>query len=77
MSDLKSENDRLKEALCEIANRAGNYLDDDAVEWMPSIYNVAKNAIDGKALCLDAPDDFHAKEQQALWALWRAPPRAI
>jgi hypothetical protein len=32
---------QLREALCEIANRASNMADDDAAEWMPSIYAIA------------------------------------
>ena len=68
---LEAENERLKQALYEIANRAGNYLDDDAVEWMPSIYNVACNAADGKPLSLEAPDEHHEKMQRELWAKWR------
>lgn len=33
------------EALGEIANRASNLADDDAAEWMPSIYRIACEAI--------------------------------
>lgn len=35
----------MKEVLYEIANRAANMGDDDAVEWMPSIYSIACKAI--------------------------------
>ena len=34
-----------REALTEIANRAANFMDDDAAEWMPSIYKIACEAI--------------------------------
>lgn len=36
---------QLKQTLCEIANRAGNFMDDDAADWMPSIYKLACEAI--------------------------------
>lgn len=35
----------MKEVLYEIANRAANMGDDDAVEWMPSIYSIACEAV--------------------------------
>ena len=36
--------DRTTEAFCEIANRASNFMDPDAAEWMPSIYKIACEA---------------------------------
>lgn len=35
----------VREALGEIANRAGNFMDKDAADWMPSIYSIACKAI--------------------------------
>jgi hypothetical protein len=35
---------QLRDALYEIANRASNMMDDDAAEWMPSIYKIACEA---------------------------------
>lgn len=35
----------MKTALEEIANRASNLADDDAAEWMPSIYSIAVKAL--------------------------------
>jgi hypothetical protein len=70
----EAEVERLKYALGEVANRAGNYMDDDAHEWMPSIYNVACNALDGRALSLEPPEGHHKKTQQDLWAKRRPPP---
>jgi hypothetical protein len=35
----------MREALGEIANRASNFADDDAAEWMPSIYKISCEAI--------------------------------
>lgn len=40
-----TENERLTNALGEIANRAGNFMDADAADWMPSIYKIACEAI--------------------------------
>lgn len=40
--------DALIEALGEIANRAANFMDADAAEWMPSIYKIACKALGEK-----------------------------
>ena len=37
--------ERLRETLIEIANRASNMMDDDAADWMPSIYKLACEAV--------------------------------
>lgn len=34
-----------KEIFAEIANRAANFMDPDAADWMPSIYKLACEAI--------------------------------
>ena len=35
----------LRRVLIEIANRAANFMDDDAADWMPSIYKLACEAV--------------------------------
>jgi hypothetical protein len=35
----------MTEAVCEIINRAANFMDADAAEWMPSIYKIACEAV--------------------------------
>lgn len=45
LSQGESNMQKLTEALTEIANRAGNFMDPDAAEWMPSIYKIACEAI--------------------------------
>ena len=42
--EVETLRERVKEltaALYEIANRAGNMCDDDAADWLPSIYKIA------------------------------------
>jgi len=40
-----SMDDKTREALLEICNRAANFMDDDAADWMASIYRIACDAI--------------------------------
>jgi hypothetical protein len=39
-----TDEEKMREALYEIANRAANMADLDAAEWMPSIYRIACEA---------------------------------
>lgn len=44
IASLREELDKAREAFYEIANRASNMMDDDAADWMPSIYKIACEA---------------------------------
>ena len=45
LSNACDEITRLREVLYEIANRASNLLNDDAAEWLPSIYRISCEAV--------------------------------
>lgn len=45
VANLEDRVERLEEALGEISNRAGNFMDPDAGEWMPSIYKLSCEAL--------------------------------
>ena len=59
----------MEEAMYEIANRAGNFMDADAAEWMPSIYVIACNAIGSDPMPLLKAAGFDGTYQHMAYAL--------